>query len=128
MKTILVDAVECFVSETGEMFQEMYSLLETYPNKKILVTGAPHEKFAEYGLNKVPYEVFTLQQNPRKTDPAYFIKLLDTFSLGKDDVVYFEHNPEAVESAQSIGVISYHYDEQKKDLEALADFLDSNLQ
>jgi len=40
--------------------------------------------------------------------------------------VYFEHNPEAVISAQSAGIISYHYDPEKKDLESLKEFLDKN--
>jgi hypothetical protein len=35
MKTILVDAVYSFVSDGGVIFQEMFDLLEEYPNKKI---------------------------------------------------------------------------------------------
>ena len=69
MKTILVDAVSCFVSEEGEIFKEMYELLETYPNKKIILTGANDEQFKEFGLDKMSYEVFTLKHNPEKTDP-----------------------------------------------------------
>ncbi len=47
MKTILVDAVDCFIIEKdGEfiIFQDMSNLLETYPNRKIILTGAPDEK------------------------------------------------------------------------------------
>ena len=43
MKTILVDAVYTFVSDTGEIFREMFELLEKYPNRKILLTGADDE-------------------------------------------------------------------------------------
>ncbi len=127
MKTILVDAVDAFVIEGSGIFEEMHTLLETYPNRKIILTGANDEQFKEFGLDKMPYDVFTLKHNPEKTDPSYFEKLLEQFSLNKDDVVYFEHNPEAVKSAQSIGITSYHYDSDKKDLEALKKFLDSNL-
>ena len=71
MKTIFVDAVDCFVSDTGEIYREMNELLETYPNKKIILTGANDEQFKKFGLNKMPYEVFSLKHDPEKTDPSY---------------------------------------------------------
>jgi hypothetical protein len=37
MKTILVDAVFCIVSPEGQIFDAMYSLLETYPNKRLFL-------------------------------------------------------------------------------------------
>lgn len=127
MKTILVDAVYTFVSEEGVIYEELHQLLEQYPNKKIIVTNAALEKYEGYGLNRVPYEVFTLSHNPEKTDPEYFKKLLEHFGLFVGDVIYFEHNPEAVKSSQSVGIISYHYDENARDLDALKKFLDENL-
>ena len=127
MKIILVDAVYTFVSDQGVIFQEMYDLLETFPNRKIVLTGANDEQFKEFGLEKVPYEVFTLKHNPEKTDPKYFEMLLKHFGLSKDDVVYFEHNPEAVKSAESLGIKSYYYDPDKKDLEGLKKFLAENI-
>jgi len=131
MKTILVDAVDAFViEESGSfvIFKKMHDLLETYPNRKIILTGANDEQYKEFGLDKMPYEVFTLKHNPEKTDPKYFELILQHFGLNKKDVVYFEHNPEAVKSAQSIGIISYYYDNDKKDLEALKSFLDKELE
>ena len=130
MKTILVDAVDAFVIEDDgifKIFKEMHDLLETFPNRKIILTGANDEQFKKFGLDKMPYEVFTLKHNPEKTDPAYYQKMLEYFGLSKDEVIYFEHNPKAVESAQSVGIKSYFYDNDKKDLEALKDFLMENL-
>ena len=127
MKTILVDAVYTFVSEEGEIFQEMHDLLEQYPNKKIIVTNAADDKWEQYGLNRVPYEVFSLKHNPDKPDPVYFQKLLEHFNLNPADVIYFEHNPDAVKSAESCGIASYHYDETKKDLDSLKKFIENNL-
>ena len=78
MKTILVDAVYCFVLENSgifEIFKDMHNLLESYPNKKIVLTGADDDGFKKYGLDKVPYEVFTLKHNPEKADPEYFRKM-----------------------------------------------------
>ena len=127
MKTILVDAVYTFVSENGIIFQKMFDLLETYPNRKIILTGANDEQFKKFGLDKMPYEVFTLKHNPEKTDPKYFEILLEHFGLSKSDVIYFEHNVDAVKSAQSAGITSFFYDQDKKDLEALKTFLTTNL-
>ena len=129
MKTILVDAVDAFVIEdhgSFMIFKEMHDLLETFPNRKIILTGANDEQFKEFGLDKMPYEVFTLKHNPEKTDPKYFETLLEHFGLSKDDVIYFEHNPEAVKSAESVGIKSYHYNPSNKDLVALKNFLTEN--
>ncbi len=129
MKTILVDAVDAFVIEEGgsfKIFKKMHDLLETFPNRKILLTGANDEQFKEFGLDKMPYEVFTLKHNPEKTDPEYYKKMLEHFGLSKDEVVYFEHNPEAVKSAESVGIKTYRYDPDEKDLEALKNFLSRN--
>lgn len=114
------------MSDEGIVFKEMQEMLDGYPNRKILVTGANDEQYKTFGLDKMPYEVFTLKHDPEKTDPSYFQKLMEHFGLSKDDVIYFEHNSEAVKSAESVGITSYYYDESKKDLEALKDFLDKN--
>ncbi len=127
MKTILVDAVYAFVSEQGVIFQDLHELLEQYPNPKIILTGAPDDKWEQYGLNKVPYPVFSLKQNPPKSSPEYYKQMLEHFKLKSTDVVYFEHNTDAVKSAQSVGINTYHYDENTKDLAALKKFFDSNL-
>lgn len=127
MKTILVDAVDCFVSDEGKIFKEMHDLLEKYPNKKIILTGANDEQFRKFGLEKMPYQVFTLKHDPEKSDPKYYEMMLAHFGLTKDEVIYFEHNPVAVKSAQSVGITTYFYDNDKKDLAALRGFLSGNL-
>ena len=127
MKTILVDAVGAFVIEGQSIYEPMFDLLETYPNKKIILTGANDEQMDIFGLRDLPYELFTLKHNPEKTDKNYFEQLLEKYTLKADDVMYFEHNPEAVKSAQSVGIISYYYDPDKKDMSALKEFLDNNL-
>jgi len=53
--------------------------------------------------------------------------MLKHFGLNNMDTIYFEHNPEAVKSARSVGITSYHYNSEKKDLVGLKDFLDENL-
>lgn len=127
MKTILVDAISAFVIKGEGVFKEMYELLETYDNPKIILTGANDEQMEQFGLNQMPYPVFTLKHNPEKTGKEYFNIMLNNYKLKADEVVYFEHNAEAVKSAEAIGIKTHFYDENKKDLNALKKFLDENL-
>jgi len=127
MKIILVDAVDTFVIEGQGVFRPMFDLLEQYPNWKIILTNANDKQLVEFGLIDLPYELFSLKHNPDKTSPEYFEQMLEHFDLRPEEVVYFEHNPEAVKSAQSVGIASYHYDPEIKDLKALKLFLDKNL-
>lgn len=127
MKTILVDAVNTFIIKGEGIFKEMHELLEKYPNRKIILTNANDEQMIGFGLVDLPYEIFTLKHNPDKTDPEYFRKMLAHFNLNKDEVVYFEHNAEAVKSAESVGIEVYHYNSEKRDLVGLEKFLTKNI-
>ena len=126
MKTILVDAVNTLIIEGQGVFTEMHELLETFPNQKIILTNANDEQMIQFGLDKAPYQVFSLKHNPDKTDPKYYEIMLETLKLNKEEVIYFEHNGQAVASARSQGINTYHYDPEKKDLVALAEFLREN--
>ncbi|MEI8061348.1 MAG: hypothetical protein WCG99_03595 [Candidatus Berkelbacteria bacterium] len=127
MKTILVDAVDTFIIEGQGIFEPMHTLLESFDNQKIILTGANDEQFVKFGLDKMPYEVFTLKHEPEKTNPEYFEKMLKHFNLSNEDVVYFEHDPEAVQSAESVGIKTYYYDPEQQNLEQLKHFLDENI-
>ena len=126
MKTILVDAWNAFFTADG-MFKEMYEMLETYPNPKIIVTNANDEQLIQFGIDKSPYKVFTLKHNPDKVDSAYFVTLFKELNLNNENVIYFEHNIDAVKSAESVGIKTFYYDKDKKDLISLKKFLNNNL-
>lgn len=85
------------------------------------------QEMLRFGLDKMPYDVFTLKHNPEKTDPKYYNILLNHFGLNPESVVYFEHNEMAVKSARTAGINTYYYDPEKKDLIALKQFLDESL-
>lgn len=127
MKTILVDAFFALVESDGSVFKEMRALLEEFPNRKIILTNANDEQMEAFKLNDAPYEVFTLKHDPEKTDSKYYEMMLEYFNLDKNDVIYFEHGEEAVKSAQSVGIKTYLYDSEKRDLESLRKFLENNL-
>src|SRR4051812_5720408 len=128
MKTILVDAINGLVLEDGSILEPMHKLLESYPNKKIVLTGANDEQFKQFKLDQVPYEVFTLKHNPEKTDPQYFKMLFEKYGLTANNVIYFEHSAEAAKTALSVGIPTYFYDHTKEDMDALKQFLDGNLE
>jgi HAD superfamily hydrolase (TIGR01509 family) len=127
MKTILVDAVDTFIIEGQGVYQPLFELLEKYPNPKIILTNANDAQIPQFGLVNLPYELFTLKHNPDKTDPQYFHQMLANYQLKPEDVIYFEHNPQAVDSARSVGITSYYYDPHTKDLVSLKQFLDQNI-
>ena len=127
MKTILVDGISGLILKNGTLQQEMYKLLEQYPNPKLVLTGANDEQWKEFNLDISPYEVFTLKHNPEKTDPEYFKTLLSKYNLTPDDVIYFEHSQEAADTAASFGIKTYFYDHIEQDILALKKFIDANL-
>jgi FMN phosphatase YigB (HAD superfamily) len=53
--------------------------------------------------------------------------MLEHFELKAEDVIYFEHNPEAAKSAITAGIKTLYYDPIKKDLSELEHFLSVNL-
>lgn len=126
MKTILVDAIFCLFDKEGNIFKELHKLLETFPNKKIILTGANDEQIKMFKLDQAPYPFFTLKHDPEKSDPEYYKKMLDQYGLHAREVIYFEHDFEAVASASSIGITTYHYDNDTKDLDGLKKFLETN--
>lgn len=126
MKTILVDAWNTFVTGEG-VNQEMQWMLDSFPNTKIILTNANPEEKEKFGIVDMPYQVFSLEHNPNKTDPIYFQKMLENFGLTVDDVIYFEHNSDAVESSRSLGINTFWYDKDAKDLNELTQFIKNNI-
>ncbi len=126
MKTILVDAWNTFITETG-IDPEIKALVDRFPNPKIIVTNANEEEQAAFGMVNLPYPLYTMSHHPDKTDPYYFECLLKAFNLKAADTVYFEHNADAVASAASVGIKSHWYDNDLRDLKKLEEFLDRSV-
>ena len=125
MKTILVDAWNTFITNKG-INQEIQRFLDTYKNPKIIVTNANPEELITLGIINMPYPVFSLAHHPNKTDSEYFKKLLSEYSLLVEEVIYFEHNKDAVKAAKSLGINTL-YLKQGSRLDKLKQFLYYNL-
>jgi len=127
MKVLLVDAINTLIIPEEGIYIPLFDLLETYPNRKIILTGANDQEMEYHGLDNSPYEVFTMKHNPEKSNSDYYKILIDKFDLKVENLVYIEHNLEAVHSAKSMNINVYHYDKDSKDLEKLNEFLINNL-
>ena len=125
MKTILVDAWNTFV-KNNTIDSDIYKILESYENQKIILTNANNKELINLGIVNMPYKVFSLSHNPNKDDKLYFIKLIEKYDLIISDLVYIEHNKEAVKSAISLGIKTHHYKPQES-TDELSQFLLKNL-
>lgn len=111
----------------SEINSDLHQLLEEFPNKKIILTNADFQEDNKFGLNDMPYEVFTLKFDPAKTDPSYYKKMLEHFNLTPKEVIYFEHNAESVASAQEAGITTHKYDKDIQNLIELKKFIENNI-
>ena len=127
MKVILVDAINTLVIPNEGVYESLLKILDNYPNRKIVLTGANNEEFIQHGLDKLPYEVFTLRHDPEKSNPNYYKILLEQFDLAVEDLIYIEHNMEAIRSAESLNIKVFHYDKDLKDINKLNQFLELNI-
>ena len=80
----------------------------------------------KFGIVNMPYPVFSLAHNPNKTNPTYFEKFLAEYNLTSNNVLYFEHNQDAVNSAISLGIKTLWL-KPEESLKTLETFLDQNL-
>lgn len=126
MKTILIDAVHTLIIKGEGLYQPLFDLLEEYQNRKIVLTNADDEQMKDNGLLDFPYEVFTLKHNPDKNNPLYFKMFLEVYGLKNDEVIYVEHDLEAVKSAESVGIKTFFYDSEEKDLYSVREFIEVN--
>lgn len=125
MKTFLVDAWNTFVKEEG-VDHKLKALLDRYSNPKIIVTNANKDEKEKFGIVDMPYPVFSLSHNPNKTDSNYFKQLLVCYKLNSENIIYFEHNEDAVKSAQLIGIKTLWF-KKNENLNTLKVFLDNNI-
>ncbi len=125
-KTILVDAWNTLFTQNG-IDENLHTLLEQFPHQKIVLTNANEEEQKRFGMTASPYPFFTLRHQPDKPDPEYYRRMLAHFGLAASDVVYFEHNPAAVASAESVGITTLHFDKTERDIGAVEAFLRARL-
>ena len=129
MKTLLIDAVNTFIIKGEWIDQNIYQIIQQYPDiQNIIVTNADYQQDNLFGLCDMPYPVFTGKKNPHKSDPSYYQLLYKTHNLNPQDIIYIEHNIDAIKSAQQNGINkTYHFDPLQKNYDKLDQFLKNHL-
>lgn len=118
-KILLIDAVGCLVDQNGKINTQIENLIKKFNNKKIILTNANDEEKKIF-LKNISYEIFSLKHNPEKSSQAYYKKFLQLYNLKSENLIYFEHNIDAVKSAKKNGIMTHHYD---GDIDKLKNFL-----
>ena len=80
------------------------------------------KKIEEY-LKVYNFEIFTLNKNPEKSNPKFFKQLLEKYNLSSNELIYFDHKEENLNSAKEIGISSMLYKNNKQ----IKEFIDNNL-
>jgi leucyl-tRNA synthetase/predicted alpha/beta hydrolase family esterase len=110
-QTIFVDAINCLFTlenETVALNSELFGYLETLPQNKIVITNAKGNIFDQL-QSLVPYQVYSLQFEPVKTDPQYFKKALVDLDLKPENILYFDHLQANIDSAKQNKIKSILY-------------------
>ena len=101
MKIILIDAWNTLV-KNKKLDIDLYNLLEKFENRKIILTNANINELIDYGIVEMPYDVFSLSHDPNKDDVLYFKLFIKKHNFSINNLIYIEHNQEAVKSAESL--------------------------
>lgn len=125
-KVLAIDAVGCLVNFKGKVNNDIKNLVKKFKNKKIVLTNAD-ELEKKIFLKNITYETFSLKHKPNKSNPKYFKKFLLKYKLEPQQLIYIEHDIKAVKSAQSLGIITHHFNGNLKNLENFLNlFLNKN--
>ena len=125
-KVLAIDAVGCLVNFKGKVNNDIKNLVKKFKNKKIVLTNAD-ELEKKIFLKNITYETFSLKHKPNKSNPKYFKKFLLKYKLEPQQLIYIEHDIKAVKSAQSLGIVTHHFNGNLKNLENFLNlFLNKN--
>ena len=128
-RLILVDGMHCLYDENFNINKELLGLINNLNTHTVLTVNG----FREKGLNLVKnydknydtnWEAFSLEEKKIKKDSSeYFEVLLKKFNLEAEEVMYFDHDKNNVETAKKLGILSKHY----TDIKSIKNFVEDNL-
>tara|TARA_Y100000310_G_C20590500_1_gene767754 strand:+ start:864 stop:1244 length:381 start_codon:yes stop_codon:yes gene_type:complete len=102
VEIVLVDAVHCLINSDWTLNKELANYLKSLNLKVYIITNASAEKISAIIDD---FEIFTLENNPAKTDSLYFEKFISEKNEGlADNLFYFDHSQANLDSAKSAGL------------------------
>ncbi|MBI2057006.1 hypothetical protein HYT91_02010, partial [Candidatus Pacearchaeota archaeon] len=130
-RVILVDGMNCVYDENFKPNKELLDIINKFNQHYVLVVN----KFREKGINVIKnydssYDTnwieFSLEEiGVKKDNEEYFKKLLAMFNpkLNVEDIIYFDHKKENVETAKSFGITAVQYENPNQ----IKNFIENNL-
>ncbi len=128
-RLILVDGMHCLYDKTFSPNQELLNLINNFNTHTILVVN----KFRNNGIGLIKnydktrdtnWKAFSLEEKGiEKTNPEYFKALIKKFNLAPEEMLYFDHSKENVETAKKMGILSKQYINTK----SVKKFIEANL-
>ena len=124
VETILVDAVFCLIHKGDEglsLNTELCDFLEAQNKQIIVVTNAKDSVLLEIKklLEHTKFVVFSLQFNPEKTDPEYYKKLIQMYSLDLSKTIYIDHSLDNIAASTQCGIETYQYVDNQETIDFL---------
>ena len=108
IKTILIDGINTLFDSERTLNEELLKTINKFNAKKVIVTNIIRKDPKNQTIVKTAKEnnldLFTLEGNPEKTNPKFFKQLLEEFHLNPEEIIYFDHKEENLESAKKAGI------------------------
>ena len=114
-------------------YKKFFHTLGNQTRLAIIYTLKSGEKNVTELTEELKLKQTTVSHDLRRLEQCQFVKMRQDgpfryYSLNKETIEpLLKLMDKHVKSAQSIGINSYHYDSEKKDLDSLKQFLDQNI-
>ena len=109
-RTILVDGMHTIYDSEFKVNKKILDIVNSFPMKKILTVNGFREKGKKL-LEDYGFEAFSMEEEGvKKENQRFFLTLLQKFKLSSEEVIYFDHKKENVETARKIGIKSEVYE------------------
>jgi len=102
-KVLLIDGMHCLYDENFNLNEKLLELINSYGNDKILVVNGFGDK-ARKLLEGYNIDVFTFEQEIKKDNKEFFIKLLEKYNLSNENVIYLDHDENNLKGAEQAGI------------------------
>lgn len=102
-RVLLIDGMHCLYDENFNLNEKLLELINSYVNDKILVVNGFGDKAKEV-LKGYDIDVFTFEQEIKKDNKEFFIKLLEKYNLSSEDVIYLDHDENNLNGAKQTGI------------------------
>lgn len=114
---LLVDLINTLYIKDHGWNDDLITEIKSLNCEIVIVSNISKGRLNELGLtNNLPFSLFTLESNPRKTDRNYFDQLVVKLRCVFKDLILIEHNPEVVELAQNLGIHTVFYKHKFTDI------------